>query len=355
MLKCLVIGSGITGLASAYAAVKQGYVVTIVDKDLGISGSTAQQHGWFHAGHLYLMLDDISIYESFKNNKELIKNLNCDFDITDQKLPWFANENIEYHIHATTCREYADNDWTAKLDQLKTRLGANIELSESAIFNDAFKYTSADQVMNTEKIISDLLNFLMARNVKFMQKNVENFNEVIINRSFSGKSYDKIILAIASGFNTIPDVNSTTKFSILGVSDEWIADQSLVYMHPDYKKTLNCLNHIDQFGDQISVIGDGVNFDVAPNKTDFYEFEEKVRKNFGVKLNKFIVGSKTEIVDSQKRNYKVNIKKLNKDVIAISAGKFSNFPTIIKEVHEYLADWNKSHAVIWHPYHKRKL
>lgn len=355
MLNCLIIGSGITGLASAYSAVKQGYDVTIVDKDLGISGSTAQQHGWFHTGHLYLMLDDISIYESFKNNKAFIEHLNYDFDITDQKLPWFAKENIEYHIHAITCSASADNDWNAKLDQLKNRLGPNIKLSESAIFNHAFKYTSADQVMNTDKIISDLLNFLKVRNVEFMQKNIENFNEVITNRSFLGKSYDKIILAIGNGFNKIPDVNSTTKFSILGVSDEWIADKSLVYMHPDHKKTLNCMKHIDQFGEQISVIGDGVNFDVVPNKTDFYEFEEKVRTIFGVKLNKFIIGSKTEIVNLQKRNYKISVKKLNKDVIAISAGKFSNFPTIIRETHKYLSDCNKSHAVIWYPYHKRKL
>ena len=355
MLNCLIIGSGITGLASAYSAVKQGYDVTIVDKDLGISGSTAQQHGWFHTGFLYLMLDDISIYESFKNNKDLIEHLNGDFNITDQKLPWFAKEKIEYHIHASNCRASANNEWSAKLDKLKNRLGPSIKLSESAIFNHAFKYTSEDQVMNTEKIISDLLNFLKVRHVNFIQKKIENFNEVITNMSLFGKSYDKIILAIGDGFNKIPDVNSVTKFSILGVLEGWITDTSLVYMDPDYKKTLNCMKHIDQFGNQISVIGDGVNFDVVPNKTDFYEFEEKVRKNFGVKLNKFIVGSKTEIVDLQKRNYKVNIKKLNKEVIAISAGKFSNFPTIIKEVHEYLTDWNNSHAVIWYPYHKRKL
>ena len=95
----LVVGSGISGLTVSYAFEKLGHQVTLVDKDTNITGSTSQQHGWFHSGNLYLLAEDFDIYKAFWENKILLNTFSQDFNVFDGSDSWITGNFIDYHFH----------------------------------------------------------------------------------------------------------------------------------------------------------------------------------------------------------------------------------------------------------------
>jgi hypothetical protein len=344
-----IVGAGICGLSVAYALQKLGLEVSIFDQDQK-KGSSYHQHGWFHTGNLYFMNENSNILAHFKRNETLIDMLGMDFNIRSKIQPWFDNKKITFHVRNSPSQiKRLISPWSHRVRRgilrqegkytnslINTTLSYNRRSFEKSQFGkNYFPFESTDKVMNSQFIVQSFENFLFSKNIKTFNEVVSRLDKNGLKSVINGnKEFDMILLCAGDGITKLCDVKMNSVYSMIGVFKKQISDQNFVIIDKNSENTLNCMNHYQNNKNIISVFGDGQNFSCSPNKEEVNLFSEKIKSFSGSKPDYIYFGKKSELQrDLTGRNYLPYLKSISDNVYAITPGKFSNFPSVIKMIY----------------------
>lgn len=344
-----IVGAGICGLSVAYALQKLGLEVSIFDQDQK-KGSSYHQHGWFHTGNLYFMNENPNIIAHFKRNETLIDMLGMDFNIRSKTQPWFDDEKITFHIRNSPSQiKRLISPWSHRVRRgilrqegtytnslINTTLSYNRRSFEKSQFGkNYFPFESTDKVMNSQSIVQSFENFLFSKNIKIFNEVVSKLDKYGTKSIINGnKEFDLIILCAGDGIAKLCDLKVDSVYSMIGVFKNQIIDENFVIIDRNAKNTLNCMNHYRNDQNTISVFGDGQNFSCSPNDEKVDHFLEKIKMVSGSKPDYIYFGKKSELQrDLTGRNYLPFLKSVSDSVFAITPGKFSNFPSVIKMIY----------------------
>ena len=153
---------------------------------------------------------------------------------------------------------------------------------------------------------------------------LENINnQVLLNGT---ESFDRVIVCAGVGIQSLTGVKTKTVYSLIGVINRLAINSSFVVIEKDPRLSINCMNHSVGNGKQISVFGDGLNFDTKPNSKDEKSFREKVFRLCGTQLDYVYVGAKTEILNvGDDRNYMLQLCRSVPKYYGMHSGKVYKF------------------------------
>jgi hypothetical protein len=318
------------------------------------------------------MHSDPTIIAHFQKNESLINMLAADLGIQNKHQPWFSSKKIKFHVKNSSSQIMRlISPWSHKVrqgilrqngmftkDLITTTLAYDRKKFEKSVFGDNyFAFDSSDKVMNSEHIVRSFENFHLDHHTHFKNEFVKHLDfdgsKVVINNT---ERFDLVFVCAGKGITSLCKVKVNTVFSMIGVFKHQVCDENFVIMDKKSENTLNCMNHLKEDGSVVSVFGDGQNFIHSPNKTQIESFSEKVKRFAGSYPDYIYVGSKSELQDKEdNRNYLPCVKAVEDGVFAITPGKFSNFPSLIKLIYSaFQSDLRVRSQSTWSPIYLEK-
>ena len=189
MTECLIIGSGIVGLITAYELRKSGYKITVIESRR--SGQASKSA----AGILF----PINPWENKKNMQDLCiaghKEYNLFFDYftkQEQEKIGFEKKNLLLFGEKIDLAKKWYNDRKDIKSKFNNKKVNTIEKNIKEHYKDFLKISDIN-VINPEKFIIFLKNLLLKDGVKFSEEKVEKLDLFLKNKSSS--SYDYIIIS----------------------------------------------------------------------------------------------------------------------------------------------------------------
>ncbi len=189
MTECLIIGSGIVGLITAYELRKSGCKITVIESQK--SGQASKSA----AGILF----PINPWENKKNMQDLCiaghKEYNLFFDYftkQEQEKIGFEKKNLLLFGEKIDLAKKWYNDRKDIKSKFNNKKVNTIEKNIKEHYKDFLKISDIN-VINPEKFIIFLKNLLLKDGVKFSEEKVEKLDLFLKNKSSS--SYDYIIIS----------------------------------------------------------------------------------------------------------------------------------------------------------------
>ncbi len=189
MTECLIIGSGIVGLITAYELRKSGCKITVIESQK--SGQASKSA----AGILF----PINPWENKKNMQDLCiaghKEYNLFFDYftkQEQEKIGFEKKNLLLFGEKIDLAKKWYNDRKDIKSKFNNKKLNTIEKNIKEHYKDFLKISDIN-VINPEKFIIFLKNLLLKDGVKFSEEKVEKLDLFLKNKSSS--SYDYIIIS----------------------------------------------------------------------------------------------------------------------------------------------------------------
>ena len=366
-----IIGGGIAGICIAEMFSRDNLKVLLIEKNKNlISQASTSQHGWFHFGSLYAILENNQTLKNMLNNLVNItkyyshfKNMNLTFSKKKfrfkKKGGWFNDDKINYYVASRNDKDlknknfikYLKNvyDWEKKIKLFVARhkiFESKLDIKDfaekiaSASYKDYskkfiakpdlkkinlnpdthFKISGLDRTLNTEVIVRSLLQSYLGNNGELKLKT--NFKKYSLKQNTiqiltsTGKFQSKYLIN-ASGKN-IPLIRKNKNIknfvSPIGSFYPALCNENFVRLSPKKKETLNHLIHYHD-NKKYSVISSALSFPYKKNSKNKNsvkkQFESILKKNFkdysNVKYKKIYNGVKTEYIDKGSRNYNYKI------------------------------------------------
>lgn len=189
MTECLIIGSGIVGLVTAYELRKSGCKITVIESQKPGQASKSA------AGILF----PINPWENKKNMQDLCiaghKEYNLFFDYftkQEQEKIGFEKKNLLLFGEKIDLAKKWYNDRKDIKSKFNNKKVNTIEKNIKEHYKDFLKISDIN-VINPEKFIIFLKNLLLKDGVKFSEEKVEKLDLFLKNKSTS--SYDYIIIS----------------------------------------------------------------------------------------------------------------------------------------------------------------
>ncbi len=189
MTECLIIGSGIVGLITAYELRKSGCKITVIESQKPGQASKSA------AGILF----PINPWENKKNMQDLCiaghKEYNLFFDYftkQEQEKIGFEKKNLLLFGEKIDLAKKWYNDRKDIKSKFNNKKVNTIEKNIKEHYKDFLKISDIN-VINPEKFIIFLKNLLLKDGVKFSEEKVEKLDLFLKNKSTS--SYDYIIIS----------------------------------------------------------------------------------------------------------------------------------------------------------------
>lgn len=370
-----IIGGGIAGICIAEIFSRDNLKVLLIEKNKNlISEASTSQHGWFHFGSLYAILENNQTLKNMLSNLVNItkyyshfKKMNLSFSKKKfrfkKKRGWFNDDKINYYVASRNDKDlknrnfikYLKNiyDWEKKIKLFVARhkiFESNLDIKDfaekitSASYKDYskkyitkpalkkinlnpnthFKISGFDRTFNTEVIVRSLIQSYLSNNgeiklkTNFKKYSLEKKNIHIL--TSRGKFQSKYLIN-ASGKNTpVISKNKNIKnfVSPIGSFYPALCNENFVRLSPKKVETLNHLIHYHN-NKKYSVISSALSFPyknyLKNDNTAKKQFESILKKNFKeypkVKYKKIYNGVKTEFIDKSLRNY--NYKIISED------------------------------------------
>jgi len=394
----VVIGTGIAGLSIAEFLSRHNYQITLIDKNEYLGGQASlQTQKWFHSGWLYSALPDPSALDGCTATMACINDIYKDMDMAElnvkfkegkykeSKIGWFDWDPMFYFVPK---KKTFDISWwkayfwpkyyrNVALTRLKTR-GHDIRdfsleenfvdlTTEQAMKLKSMKavlkwwdspenysiFRSSDIKLNTDMISASLIRRLGKDTELHLGKGyqvVNSHGKTQVTLFKKGKEENKIftpdVCIMASGVglpSNLTDIHrgdlardiKSVKSPILVLNKE-LPYPNFIRYTPEVAHTVNHVKY--RVGDkQVSTIG---SYHATPleEKFDMTEFMEYVNKMYPTAILDDAAGTyfgiKTEYTAQRDRRYNHYMSKVNGNTYAALAGKFSQFPLLVKEFSE---------------------
>lgn len=366
-----IIGGGIAGICIAEMFSRDNLKVLLIEKNKNlISEASTSQHGWFHFGSLYAILENNQTLKNMLSNLVNItkyyshfKNMNLTFSKKKfrfkKKRGWFNDDKINYYVASRNDKDlknrnfikYLKNiyDWEKKIKLFVARhkiFESKLDIKDftekiaSASYKDYskkyitkpdlkkinlnpnthFKISGLDRTLNTEVIVRGLIQSYLSNNGEIKLKT--NFKKYSLEKNTihiltsAGKFQSKYLIN-ASGKNItliIKNKNIKNFVSPIGSFYPALCNENFVRLSPKKVETLNHLIHYHN-NKKYSVISSALSFPYKKNLKNENigkkQFESILKKNFKdyskVKYKKIYNGIKTEFIDKSSRNYNYKI------------------------------------------------
>ena len=127
----VIIGGGIAGICIAEILSRDKLKILIIEKNKNlISEASTSQHGWFHFGSLYAILEDNQTLKNMLNNLINIRKYYSHFNSMNlsfskkknfhlkAKKGWFNDEKINYYVAARNDRDLKDKNYLKYLKKV---------------------------------------------------------------------------------------------------------------------------------------------------------------------------------------------------------------------------------------------
>ena len=181
MTRIAVVGAGICGLATAELLQRyDGNAVVLIEvsNQFG-TGSTMDQHGWFHAGNLYSLKANMpSVSAAIRNLGVVAENYAALLGAEQPWRPngtvgnWFVNQQLHYIFPNETFQGFGEGESTAVCEALSNFASnsPSIAAAEALIGSlrnahrgpAGLRVVGADAPMNTHQILLDLAGSFLA-------------------------------------------------------------------------------------------------------------------------------------------------------------------------------------------------
>ena len=376
-----VLGTGIAGLSVAEVLSRNGWTITVLDSAPTIGGDASRcTQNWFHTGWLYAALPYTGAMAGCASSLRLLH------EVYDPVLPddvvnvcagdhgveyplsargWFTPDRIHYLFAIATRDLNAAQKltWptylrTVPLRRLRrfgyatraaTELAPNlVELlnrweGHSAGHAGYWVIPSTDARINTKRVLSTLVRMLGSRaavvpsaryelgvdgdrTIVRIGKEVHRPDLCII---AAGKSTADLLRSIGAGDTAAGFKSICSPIVVLGRALDL---PSFIRFTPNLPETVNHVRY-EVDGRDVSTIG---SYDYHPpeERPDIRPFIEKVCRRIGVSTSEVVgsyYGTKTEVTGSFERRYNHAIAAVNANTYYAIAGKFSQFPLLVKE------------------------
>jgi len=177
MYDIIIVGGGIAGIFIGEIFSRNQYKTLIIEaKEVVCQKSSGELQGWFHTGSLYSMSYSKNEMNTFQENiKNLIQYYNVfedmNFSINERNNHkningWFK-ERISYKFHETEKYTPYSKTYIENLNEWNLVLNKNKDTQKKTKNNF---YKSYDSVMNSSKIIHDIINSYVKNNGELMLK-----------------------------------------------------------------------------------------------------------------------------------------------------------------------------------------
>ena len=368
----IIVGGGIAGICIAEILSRDNLKILLLEKNKTlISEASTSQHGWFHFGSLYAILEDNQTLKNMLNNLINIikyyshfKTMNLTFSKNDfllkKKRGWFNDEKINYYVASRNDEDLKDKNYLSylkniygwekkiklfvarhKLFESKNNIKNLTDKISSAGYKDYskknimkpnlkkininpdthFKIMGLDRTLNTEKIATNLIESFIGNNgdIKLKTK-LKNYNikKDYIEVATTGGRFKCKYLINAMGkdsLDTGKNKNIKNFISPIGSFYPPLCDENFVRLSPNKNKTLNHLIHYHK-NKKYSVVSTALSFPFKKNTPTKEKkiknlFNSIIKNNFkdysNTKIKKVYNGIKTEFIDKSSRNYNYKI------------------------------------------------
>ena len=345
----VIIGGGIAGICIAEILSRDKLKILIIKKNKNlISEASTSQHGWFHFGSLYAILEDNQTLKNMLNNLINIRKYYSHFNSMNlsfskkknfhlkAKKGWFNDEKINYYVAARNDRDLKDKNYLKYLKKVfnwekKIKLfiarhkvfqshldmknftntiskASYIDYSRKFIVKPNlktaninpethFKILGLDRTLNTEKITNNLVNSYLGNKgeIKFetsfkSYKLKKNYINVITNNGNFKSKY--LINAMGRNILNVTKNKSIKNFvSPIGSFYPCLINENFVRLSPKKENTFNHLIHYHK-NKKYSVVSSALSFPLKKNKLIPKEI---IKKSFNrILKNNFSDLSKTQ-------------------------------------------------------------
>ena len=378
-----IIGSGIAGLSIAEILSRNGWKVLILESRGKIGGeATLATQKWFHTGWLYAALPNPEamlgcfkalhlyheIYDSILSNEELNFLVTPDNEIKyfGNEDGWFHNERINYLFALSTfdLPYWKKKTWPIYLKyQVFRRIRKlykeiNVVVDFDYRLRNLLDYweESPDSIKKYKIIRSTDAKIDTDRVLKSLFLNLSENTEIITDANYSlqssgndsivkiGNVYHKPDLMILASGKSIPthlnmlgaqdlaEKIKTVKSPILLIKRE-LDLPDFIRFTPNVHYTINHLRFCTENHGRISTLGSYFSYPLD-YKPDLREFEDLMCQRMDISRD-LVLGSyfgfKTEFTGKSDRRYNHAVMKVNNNTFFALAGKFSQFPLLVKD------------------------
>lgn len=382
-----VLGSGIAGLSLAEILSRNGWSITLIDTthDLGGDASRCTQD-WLHTGWLYAALPYESAMMGCHHAIQLFRHVygkvlppaivNVELGEGQVAYPpsragWFKADNVHY-LYAIDTHElspWQKLTWHHYLDWMPLRrlreLGYSTEPTRAlpprliALMNgweaDEEGYAryrvipSTDARIDTHRVLSTLLSLLGSKTEVITDARYhleERSGRTVL--QMNGETHAPDLLIMAAGkslpllLGELGHDQTAARFksvrSPIVVLKDALDLPNFIRFTPILPQTINHIKYPVEGGGEVSTIG-SYDFCPADQSPELEPFIQRACARMSIPRDEVAgayYGTKTELTGELARCYNHALERVNDNTFFAVAGKFSQFPVLVKELAEDL-------------------
>lgn len=385
--QAVIVGTGIAGISLAEILARNGYQITLVEKNEYLGGDASlNTQNWFHTGWLYAALpyhhalrgcyEGARLYYRLYTNsfgKELV-NLdlqNGNIKYRDSKIGWFVGNQVHFifSISGYDLNLFQKFIWKYYLSAIPFRRLRNLRYPVNILkeipdsLNNLLNHweksndgksryqivKSTDANIQTKNIMNSLLKRLGSDLEVFTGVDPELINVNDTTKiKLNGKIRTPDILILSSGKGLKNQLLKIDKEKVskqiksvcspILVMKKHLGYPNFIRFTPNLPETLNHLAYSDNSDCNISTVGSYDFFD-PETKPDLQAFRKKICDRLKIDQSEVLgsyFGTKTEYTSGLERRYNHVVNRVNHNTYFALAGKFSQFPLLVADFAEQI-------------------